>query len=281
MSKSLISEEDRAIYKLHQLIFRETGMETERNYSWRSEFMLNVLTNFGLGYNPRSDYLTLSQVYSLERMIKADEELRDRFVAAYCPSTVWFDRNEIGGKVVSKSRELGEYRVLSAGCSKGSEVYSIAIAFLEAGINLADVILIGVDVNQKAIEQAMRGVYLNEEFDHPYNQLPAELRTKYFSKQGNLYVASEELTSGVEFKRCNLVNGEEVAGIAEEKFSVICCRNVLKYFDNDNAEIIINNLQQILEPSGIFFCSADGEENRRIKAAGFEEVGKYIYKKSN
>lgn len=268
--------------RLHALIERETGMETRRKLGSDVRRMLCHFPEFGVLYDPVRDPLTHNVIDQLERNLDASEDVRDRFIAAYCPSTVWFDRGGIGGVVVKAGNEARGYRVLSAGCSRGSELYSIAIALLEAGIEITDGSLVGVDVNQKAISQARSGVYTTEEFDHPWNNLPEDLRTKYFSREGGIYVASDTLVESVEFQRCNLVDPEQVAAINDEPFDVVLCRNVLKYFEEKNGRQIVRNLGKVLKPGGFFFKGTDINEEKieYLGEEGFEEVNSWTYRKT-
>lgn len=63
---------------------------------------------------------------------------------------------------------------------QGEEVYSIAIALLEAAVPEKRFNIVGVDINTEALESAKSGIY-NE---RNISKLPVQLLRKYFSKTG-------------------------------------------------------------------------------------------------
>lgn len=122
------------------------------------------------------------------------------------------------------NRNLKKLRILSLGCSTGQEVYSIAIAVSRL-IGLSDwqIQIIGTDLSSAAISKAQRGYYNLFEIQTGLN---AETIIDNFTLDGELWKVNDDIKKMVEFRRFNLL--DELT--FNEKFDVIFCRNVLRFF---------------------------------------------------
>lgn len=147
-------------------------------------------------------------------------------------------------KTIFKSRPF--WKILSIGCAKGEEVYSIAITAQQAGI---DYRIMGIDVNTQRIFEAQSGCYrfwsvrfLNER----------EIN-EYFIVRNNTYCIKEEYKRGVTFSSGNIANYD--FGMSE-KFDIIFLRRVLIYLDN--VEDIIKKVLTILKGDG-YLIIGNGE----------------------
>src|SRR6185295_11050248 len=83
-------------------------------------------------------------------------------------------------QILKSKPEGAAIRAWVAGCSTGEEVYSLAIALLEAaGGSLSHPIQIfGTDISERAIEKARLGTFA----DSAMRDLSDERRRRYFSK---------------------------------------------------------------------------------------------------
>lgn len=154
--------------------------------------------------------------------------------------------------VIKNNSSSKLFKVWSAGCSSGEEIYTLSIVLNEFK-RLNPVLaysIVGTDISNNVLEKAALGVYPEQRID----LIPIELKKRYFLKskdRSNPTVrVRPELQKSVTLKHLNLM---DVAYNINETFSVIFCRNVLIYFDRVTQEKVINKLCQHLEPGGIFF----------------------------
>ena len=63
-----------------------------------------------------------------------------------------------------KSHARSTYRILSLPCSTGEEPYSIAMTLLEAGLNPLNFFIDAVDVSERVLTKARKGVYGRNSF---------------------------------------------------------------------------------------------------------------------
>lgn len=149
-----------------------------------------------------------------------------------------------------RSKKLAEndkkIRVLSAGCSTGEEVYTIAmLAFENGGLFWGwDFKVIGLDINTRALEAAARGRYPERAFrmSHP------DYKRKFFAKNSHDYIAKENVKRLTEFVQGNIA--EFNTWETMEKVDIVFCRNVLIYFSEEKIKKAIDNFYNILRPGG-------------------------------
>ncbi|GAF01832.1 CheR family methyltransferase [Saccharicrinis fermentans] len=145
------------------------------------------------------------------------------------------------------------FKIWSAGCSSGEELYTIAMTLNEhkrenAGFTYK---MLGTDISQNVLSKAAKGIYASNKVDI----VPLELKKRYLlkskDKENPTVKVRPELQSNLNLKYLNLMDSN-YANI-NELFDVIFCRNVLIYFDRDTQESVINKLITHLKPGGIFF----------------------------
>jgi chemotaxis protein methyltransferase CheR len=138
------------------------------------------------------------------------------------------------------------FRVWSAACSSGQEVYSIAMT-------LADVFgdtgwqVMGTDISEQMLAQALRATYPIEMAE----EIPQQLLHKYCLKgtggeQGKFCIAPP-LLKNIRFQQLNLL--EHIPG-SFGYFDVIFLRNVMIYFDRETRKKVSEALAQSLKPGG-------------------------------
>ncbi len=166
--------------------------------------------------------------------------------------------------------------ILSAPCSTGEEVYSIAIYLMEEGnfIKKRDFLLLGIDIDKQAIEKAKVGLYS----ERSVHKLPKEIIDKYFIKKGNLYQIRDILRNAVNFKVVNVLDKYEMKRLG--KFDVIFSRNMLIYFDEHNRKEAINNFYNILKTNGYLFLGHAEKVPDDFKLFKREKIGEaFVYRK--
>ncbi len=128
--------------------------------------------------------------------------------------------------------------ILCAPSSTGEEIYSIAIALVEAGIPKNRFKIIGVDINSEALKQAELGIYNQRNISN----LPETVLIKYFNYKNSKYYLNKEIKQCVHLKTENIFSSTfKTIGT----FDFIFSRNMLIYFDRETkikAKSILENL---------------------------------------
>ncbi|HXX68961.1 MAG TPA: CheR family methyltransferase [Polyangiaceae bacterium] len=141
-------------------------------------------------------------------------------------------------------------RILSAGTATGEEAYTLAIATRER-FPLAgppDVRIVGIDLNPRALERAVRAKY------SPWSlrETPVDVRERYFSGDGRSHDLREIVRSMVSFEERNLMDDDPHFWCADA-FDVVFCRNVLMYLTQDAMRAVIARVSRSLRPGGFLF----------------------------
>jgi chemotaxis protein methyltransferase CheR len=134
-------------------------------------------------------------------------------------------------KVVPLLRTYPFLRIWHAGCSKGEEVYSMAILLTEEGLYDRTRIY-ATDMNESVLRAAQEGIYsLNAMRTYTASYLHAggaRSFSEYYTAQYEAAIFRAELRRNVVFAQHNLASDGPF-----QEFQVVLCRNVLIYFDDD------------------------------------------------
>ncbi|ONN26943.1 chemotaxis protein CheR [Thermosipho affectus] len=117
-------------------------------------------------------------------------------------------------KNIMKKKDF--WKILSVGCSKGEEVYSLSFLIDDLNLNAK---IIGIDINSDRIKEAKNGKY---KFWSVRFLTNTEIR-KYFNVVGNTFYVKEKYKKYVEFYNKNIME------ILNDKFDIIFIRRVLIY----------------------------------------------------
>ena len=154
-------------------------------------------------------------------------------------------------EIQEKKRET--ITIWSAACSTGQEPYSIAMTALDfyskAGAERTcpeHVQILATDISSKALATAMEGRYDNGSI---VRGLPLEKRNRYFTKQDDFWVITENVRQLVTFKKTNLQEPFFWLG----RFDVIFLRNVIIYFSDSFKKDLLNRIARMLNPEGYLF----------------------------
>ncbi len=126
--------------------------------------------------------------------------------------------------LLRESTQEKELRIWVAGCSTGEEAYSVAILFAEAmeELNLRrDVKIFATDLDSDSITTAIRGMY----GDNIIEDVSVPRLSKYFTRKGNKYIIRHDIRKMIIFAQHNVFQDPPFG-----KLDLICCRNVLIYF---------------------------------------------------
>jgi chemotaxis response regulator CheB/chemotaxis methyl-accepting protein methylase len=152
---------------------------------------------------------------------------------------------------MARSRENKTISIWSAGCSRGQEVYSLAMFFnYHLKILAPDVKfkIWGTDVDPESIAMAQNGVYKFTDV----NQAPAMYAAGNWDRgAGAISVfarVKENLKDCCEFHVSSLLNAEEFLGMRQ--FDLVLCRNVFIYFEPAQIVKVTEKIISNLHPQG-------------------------------
>ena len=135
-------------------------------------------------------------------------------------------------------------RLLSAGCSTGEEVYTLAALLLGSGrFEGWDLEVHGVDLSRRCLARGQAGAF----GDHAFRSPEGKALRRWFHLQEGRWVVDDALRRLVHFGAANLLDGE---GLPPPAFDVILCRNVLLYFDPPARRRVLRHLHDRLGDGG-------------------------------
>ncbi|TAH33817.1 MAG: protein-glutamate O-methyltransferase CheR [Alphaproteobacteria bacterium] len=159
-------------------------------------------------------------------------------------------------KIVPVLKTFPFIKIWHAGCATGEEVYSMAILLEEEGF-LDRTILYATDFNKYALETAQEGVYPRKNIeDYAENYRDAGGKrcfSDYYSEGYDLVKIKNRLKERITFSYHNLVTD----GVFGE-MNIICCRNVMIYFDKFLQNQVLWKFSDALRHGG-FLCLGSRE----------------------
>jgi len=162
-------------------------------------------------------------------------------------------RNVILPELVAERAKIGmkKLKIWSAGCSTGEEPYTLSMfLFEEKDRLLKDWVfeIQATDLNDRSLEVARAGVY----GDYALRNTPELYKRKYFNPAdgGKLEVKSE-VKAQITFSRLNLNDDSRM--VFMKGMDLICCCNVLIYFDVVSKKRVVQHFFSNLMPNGCFF----------------------------
>ncbi len=141
-------------------------------------------------------------------------------------------------------------RVWSAGCCTGEEPYSVAILLSRLLPNISDwnIKVLATDINPRALERAVKGVY----GEWSFRGTPDWIRRRYFTETAaGEWKISDEIKKFVTFSYLNLVE-DVYPSITNETnaMDVVFCRNVLMYFVPEFLQRVSDRLYRTILENG-------------------------------
>ena len=154
----------------------------------------------------------------------------------------------LANQVLPKKARSETYRIWSAACSSGEEVYTLAMLLAEE-LNGQAWEIFGSDLSSAVLHRACAGIYPMERG----KGIPPELLKRYCWKGTNQeagkFLIDESLRKRTQFAQINLNEPLPDTGL----FDVIFLRNVLIYFEQDKKQQIVARLLHKLRPGGYLF----------------------------
>jgi len=142
-------------------------------------------------------------------------------------------------------------RIWCAAAAAGQEPYSLAMELAECNGRLTGwtIEIIATDFVEGALDKARKGLYSQFEVQRG---LPVSLLVKHFKRVEHGWEISSDIRRRVDFRNHNLLDDSQALGM----FDVICCRNVLIYFDDATKRAVLTRLAKQLAPDGYLVLGA-------------------------
>jgi two-component system chemotaxis response regulator CheB len=284
-----------------ELIFEVAHQLTGSARSFRAEVIIH-----NVAARMRSSGL-LSLTDYFEFALENEDELRELVSAMTIHTTQWFrDPTQLSELEVRieesiKSRPAHSVlRILSAGCSSGQEVYTLAFICERIRNRMRersfDFEIVGCDIDPVNLQIGRIGQYENHSSTQAFTDLDmkwidASLSASGPSNTGTTahfncndtggsrtffsFEVNSALRRKTSFKTSNLLKTDDYF---IGQFDVCVCRNVLIYFDPTGVQTILDNLVKYLNPEGLVVLGAG--EAVSLPFTGASSLGHGIFEVS-
>jgi len=155
----------------------------------------------------------------------------------------------------------------SAGCSNGSEPYSVAMLLDELDPHGRHHIL-ATDLDEEILKVARAGVYTEKDI----RGVSPGRRSRFFLQDGDKFTVKPELKARVQFERQNLLSDPFPSDV-----DLILCRNVVIYFTEEAKDELYRRFHRSLKPGGILFVGGT-ESLLRARELGYASVSPFFYR---
>ncbi|NOR87456.1 MAG: methyltransferase domain-containing protein [Bacteroidales bacterium] len=177
------------------------------------------------------------------------------------------------------THSFSTFKIWSAGCSSGEEVYTLAMVISEffeshKGYNYK---ILGSDISYKMLKTAKAAIYDFKDVA----TMPLYLKKKYLLKHKNREIKkvriSPDLRSRADFIHLNFMDENYELDI---KYDVAFCRNVLIYFERDVQLKVIQRILEYVKPGGYLFLGHSESINdmdlplKKISPTVFQKIKK-------
>jgi chemotaxis protein methyltransferase CheR len=208
-------------------------------------------------------------------LLKRDPKILKEFINKLTINVSEFFRNperfqELQQQILPELlKRQSQVRIWSAGCSDGSEPYSIAIIAKELQAEQR-VRIMASDIDRQILQKAQKGVYLVNEV----KSMPQDLVPKYFLKTDDQkYQLLEAVKKLVEFRVQNLL-----ADSFDANWDLIVCRNVVIYFTEEAKNELYKRFINVMRP-GAYILVGGTEPILQYRKFGLEHRVSSFYQK--
>ncbi len=171
-----------------------------------------------------------------------------------------------------KREKKKDLHIWCGAASTGEEPYMIAMVLAEFfGLDYKnwDTKILATDISNKALKQALAGVYNQEQL----KSVPEQWKRRFFKSSGGMCKVSDALKQKVVFRQFNLMDPFPF----KNKMDVVFLRNVMIYFDEKTKMELVNKVYDSLEPGGYFFIGMTETIDR--KNTKFQIIQPSIFRK--
>jgi len=225
------------VYRHYGFDFRDYSMASLKRRIWKRVYAEGLSTVSGLQEKVLHDSGCMERLL-LDLSINTTAMFRDpTFYLAFRK------------KVVPVLRTYPFVRIWHAGCSTGEEVYSMAILLYEEGI-YDRCRIYATDINEAVLQRAKEGIFpiasMRENTSNYITAGGSGTFSEYYVAKYDYAIFRPSLRENVVFAQHNLVTDASF-----NQFNVICCRNVLIYFNNTLQDKVQNLFLESLDNFGI------------------------------
>jgi chemotaxis protein methyltransferase CheR len=196
-------------------------------------------------------YARLQGVFELKHQLVNDQAFFNRLVQYITVNVTEMFRDPqfyrtLREQVLPKLAAYPNIKIWHAGCSTGEEVFSMAILLEEAGL-LNRTKIYATDLNPVNLERASSGIIPLESMrDYTQNYIQsgglADFSNYYLARYDNVLI-NKDLRKHIVFFQHNLVTDKVF-----NEFHLICCRNVLIYFNRSLQDAVLKLFYDSLAP---------------------------------
>ncbi len=272
-------EKDTLIHEISLIIMERTGVQLGvKQVAMVESRLRRRLSELGLShFHEYKSYLDRNRSQEIEALVSILTTHHTFFFREF----VQFEFLEQQlPKMVERARARGSkvIEIYSAACSRGQEVYSLAmhlhrhLKILAPGMDFS---VFGSDVDSASVKVAANGVYRIEEL----KAVPISYMGNHWAKGtadiADFVKARKSLLEKCSFGVINLMNLKE---LGSRKFDAIFCRNVFIYFTPEQVKKITDELSQHLYSEGLLFVGVS--ESLHSHGVTLQSVGPSVYAQS-
>jgi two-component system, chemotaxis family, CheB/CheR fusion protein len=197
-----------------------------------------------VGINTFPEYVDYLEVHP-DEFVELFNTILINVTSFFRDPSVWeFLQANIVPAIAAAKPEGKPIRVWSAGCATGQEAYSLAMTLAEGlGIDVfrERVKIYGTDIDNDALNQARLASYTDKDLE----EVPAELREKYFETAGDRRLFRKDLRRNFIYGRHDLMQDAPIS-----RLDLLVCRNCLMYFNSEAQGKILERLHFAVVDSG-------------------------------
>lgn len=243
---NIIKINDDEFFELIDIIYKFSGLTFKSSKKYLIEYKLSGILN-EKNFTSFKDYIYLLKYPTFNKA-----EIKQLINSVSINETYFFREksqidhvvNNIIPALVKNGKK--KFRIWSAACSSGEEVYSILMSLNEAGLlNRYNFEILGTDINSNTIAKAIKGEYKKNSFRGEQNSFIS----KYFTEKNSLYYIRDDIKKLATFHNINLFEPRIKHMIG--KVDILFCRNILIYFDLEGKKKITGIFFDILDDNGI------------------------------
>lgn len=232
--------------ELSKFVYQQMGIHlppTPKNFSLLTSRLAKVVRQENL-----------SGISEFVSCVKGDKtgKWMPLLISAITTNTTHFYREPIHFKVlkdfIEGIQDQQEIRIWCAAASTGEEPYTILFTLFEAlgDSQIRKIKFLATDIDKVVLRKCLKAVYRDELVE----SIPKSTLQKFFSKGEGGYQVQKRYRDMITFAPFNL-NDESYP--FKNKFDVVFCRNVLIYFEREDAAAVVEKIVQHLRKGGALF----------------------------
>ncbi|NOQ36817.1 MAG: hypothetical protein GQ569_13135 [Methylococcaceae bacterium] len=164
-------------------------------------------------------------------------------------------KEQILPDLIQRNRSSRRLKIWSAGCSTGEEPYSLALLIqkLIPDYHNWDILILGSDINTKALAKAESGLYSKWSL----RDVEADVLSHFTPAEKGLFALDPAIKNRVNFRQLNLLQAP-FPDYQINEIDLILCRNVFIYFTPQAITQVIEKFTHTLKAGG-YLITGHGE----------------------